>query len=83
MSKSRGTFITARAYLKKNLEAEFLRYYFASKLNGSMEDLDMNMSEFVQKVNGDLVGKFINIRVAALVFYLDTLMVRFCRKKKL
>ena len=62
MSKSRGTFITARAYLKKNIEAEFLRYYFASKLNGSMEDLDMNMSEFVQKVNGDLVGKFINIQ---------------------
>ena len=62
MSKSRGTFITARAYLKKNIEAEFLRYYYASKLNGSMEDLDMNMSEFVQKVNGDLVGKFINIQ---------------------
>ena len=62
MSKSRGTFITARDYLKKNIEAEFLRYYYASKLNGSMEDLDMNMSEFVQKVNGDLVGKFINIQ---------------------
>ncbi len=62
MSKSRGTFITARAYLEKNIGAEFLRYYFASKLNGSMEDLDMNMSEFVHKVNGDLVGKFINIQ---------------------
>ena len=53
---TRGTFITARAYLKKNIEAEFLRYYYASKLwNGSMEDIDMNMSEFVQKGNGDLV----------------------------
>ena len=82
MSKSEVLSSLLELTLKK-IEAEFLRYYFASKLNGSMEDLDMNMSEFVQKVNGDLVGKFINIQSRALAFYLDTLMVRFYRKKKL
>ena len=83
MSKSRGTFITARAYLKKNIEAEFLRYYFASKLNGSMEDLDMNMSEFVQKVNGDLVGKFINIQSRCSGFLLRHFDGEILSQKKL
>lgn len=60
MSKSRGTFITARAYLDA-LKPEYLRYYYAAKLNSSVEDLDLNLDDFVQKVNSDLVGKLINI----------------------
>ncbi len=61
MSKSRGTFITARSYLDAGLNPEWLRYYFAAKLNGSMEDIDLNLDDFVARVNADLVGKFINI----------------------
>jgi len=61
MSKSRGTFITADSYLKQGLNPEYLRYYYASKLNGTMEDLDLNLEDFVAKVNSDLVGKYINI----------------------
>lgn len=60
MSKSRGTFITARTYLN-NLPAEYLRYYFAGKLTDSVEDLDLNITDFVNRVNADLVGKFVNI----------------------
>ncbi|MBA59539.1 MAG: methionine--tRNA ligase [Gammaproteobacteria bacterium] len=60
MSKSRGTFITAQEYLD-HLDPEFLRYYCASKLNASAEDIDFNLDDFVQKVNSDLVGKFVNI----------------------
>ncbi|MDR4518399.1 MAG: methionine--tRNA ligase [Nitrosomonas sp.] len=61
MSKSRGTFITANSYLKQGLNPEWLRYYYAAKLNGSMEDIDLNLEDFVARVNSDLVGKFINI----------------------
>ena len=61
MSKSRGTFITAASYLDSQLNPEWLRYYFASKLNGSMEDIDLNLADFSARVNSDLVGKFVNI----------------------
>ena len=61
MSKSRGTFITADSYLKQGLNPEYLRYYYASKLNGSMEDIDLSLEDFVAKVNSDLIGKYINI----------------------
>ena len=61
MSKSRGTFITAESYLQQNLNPEWLRYYFASKLNGTMEDIDLNLDDFIAKVNSDLVGKYVNI----------------------
>jgi methionyl-tRNA synthetase len=60
MSKSRGTFIKARTYLD-HLNPEYLRYYFAAKLNGSIEDLDLNFDDFAQRVNSDLVGKVVNI----------------------
>ncbi|HEY8085970.1 MAG TPA: methionine--tRNA ligase [Methylophilaceae bacterium] len=61
MSKSRGTFITARSYLQHVKNPEYLRYYYAAKLNGSMEDIDLNLEDFVARVNSDLVGKYINI----------------------
>ena len=61
MSKSRGTFITAHSYLQQGLNPEWLRYYYAAKLNGSMEDIDLNLDDFVARVNSDVVGKFINI----------------------
>jgi methionyl-tRNA synthetase len=61
MSKSRGTFITARSYLNHIKNPEYLRYYYAAKLNGSMEDIDLNLEDFVARVNSDLVGKYINI----------------------
>lgn len=60
MSKSRGTFIKARTYLD-HLQPEYLRYYYASKLTRSVDDLDLNLEDFIQKVNSDLVGKVINI----------------------
>ena len=60
MSKSRGTFIKARTYLN-NLDPEYLRYYFASKLTSGITDLDLNLEDFTQKVNADLVGKVVNI----------------------
>ena len=60
MSKSRGTFIKARTYLD-HLNPEYLRYYYASKLGRSVDDLDLNLEDFVQKVNADLVGKVVNI----------------------
>jgi methionyl-tRNA synthetase len=61
MSKSRGTFITADSFLKQGLNPEHLRYYYAAKLNGSMEDIDLNLGDFVAKVNSDLIGKYVNI----------------------
>jgi methionyl-tRNA synthetase len=61
MSKSRGTFITARSYLDHVKNPEYLRYYYAAKLNSSMEDIDLNLEDFVARVNSDLVGKYINI----------------------
>ncbi|MNJ13944.1 Methionine--tRNA ligase [compost metagenome] len=60
MSKSRGTFIKARTYLD-HLAPEYLRYYYASKLSRGVDDLDLNLEDFVQKVNSDLVGKVVNI----------------------
>lgn len=60
MSKSRGTFIKARTYLN-HLQPEYLRYYYASKLTRSVDDLDLSLEDFIQKVNSDLVGKVINI----------------------
>ncbi len=60
MSKSRGTFITARTYLD-HLNPEYLRYYFAAKLNASVDDIDLNFDDFSQRVNSDLVGKVVNI----------------------
>jgi methionyl-tRNA synthetase len=60
MSKSRGTFITARAWLE-HLPAEYLRYFYASRLGPGVEDLDLNLDEFTSKVNSDLVGKLVNI----------------------
>ena len=61
MSKSRGTFITARSYIEQKLNPEWLRYYFAGKSNGTMEDVDLNLDDMIAKVNSDLVGKFVNI----------------------
>jgi methionyl-tRNA synthetase len=60
MSKSRGTFIKARTYLE-HLDPEYLRYYFAAKLTNTVEDLDLNLDDFAQRVNADLVGKVVNI----------------------
>jgi methionyl-tRNA synthetase len=60
MSKSRGTFITAATYLD-HLDPECLRYYYAAKLGSGVEDMDLNLEDFVQKVNSDLVGKLVNI----------------------
>lgn len=60
MSKSRGTFIKASTYLN-HLPAEFLRYYFSAKLTDNSEDLDLQFDDFTQRVNSDLVGKFVNI----------------------
>ena len=61
MSKSRGTFIMARAYLEAGLDPEALRYYFAAKSGGGVDDLDLSLSDFVARVNADLVGKFVNL----------------------
>lgn len=60
MSKSRGTFITAKAF-SDTLNPECLRYYFAAKLNNKVEDIDLNLQDFMQRVNSDLVGKYINL----------------------
>lgn len=60
MSKSRGTFIEAKTYLA-HLDPEYLRYYFAAKLNGRVDDLDLNFDDFLNRVNADLVGKIVNI----------------------
>ncbi len=60
MSKSRGTFITARSYLE-HLEPEYLRYYYAAKLGPGIDDIDLNLEDFVARVNADLIGKVVNI----------------------
>lgn len=60
MSKSRGTFIKARTYLN-HLDPEYLRYYFAAKLSSRVEDIDLNLEDFVARVNSDVVGKVVNI----------------------
>ncbi len=61
MSKSRGTFVMARTYLDVGLEPEALRYYFAAKSSGGVDDLDLNLGDFIARVNSDLVGKFVNL----------------------
>lgn len=61
MSKSRGTFIMARTYLDVGLEPEALRYYYAAKSSGGVDDLDLNLADFTARVNADLVGKFVNL----------------------
>ncbi|KVK90582.1 methionine--tRNA ligase [Burkholderia sp. MSMB1498] len=70
MSKSRGTFITAQSYIDTGLNPEWLRYYFAAKLNATMEDLDLNLEDFQARVNSDLVGKYVNIASRAAGFLL-------------
>lgn len=69
MSKSRGTFIQARTYLD-NLEPSYLRYYFASRLTSTVDDIDLNLEEFVTKANSDIVGKVVNIasRCAGFIY---------------
>ncbi|MDQ3161103.1 MAG: methionine--tRNA ligase, partial [Pseudomonadota bacterium] len=61
MSKSRGTFVMARSYLDAGLAPEALRYYFATKTSGGVDDLDLNLADFVARVNSDVVGKFVNL----------------------
>ncbi|HZX76500.1 methionine--tRNA ligase [Lysobacter sp.] len=61
MSKSRGTFVMARTYLEAGLDPEALRYYYATKTTGGVDDLDLNLADFVARVNADLVGKFVNL----------------------
>jgi len=61
MSKSRGTFVMARTYLDQGLAPEALRYYFAAKSSGGVDDLDLNLGDFVSRVNSDIVGKFVNL----------------------
>ncbi|WP_404461016.1 methionine--tRNA ligase [Providencia rettgeri] len=60
MSKSRGTFITARSYLD-HLDADCLRYYYAAKLSSRIDDIDLNLEDFVQRVNSDIVNKVVNL----------------------
>ncbi|MDN5873405.1 MAG: methionine--tRNA ligase, partial [Sinobacteraceae bacterium] len=61
MSKSRGTFIKARSYLDASLNPEYLRYYFAAKLGPGVDDIDLNLADFIARVNSDIVGKYVNI----------------------
>ena len=68
MSKSRGTFITARSYLEQGLNPEWMRYYIAAKLNSKIEDIDLNLQDFISRVNSDLVGKYVNIAARASGF---------------
>ena len=68
MSKSKGTFITAENYISHGLDPEYLRYYYAAKLNGTMEDIDLNLDDFIARVNSDLVGKYVNIASRAAGF---------------
>ncbi|MGN6316674.1 methionine--tRNA ligase [Trinickia sp.] len=68
MSKSRGTFITANSFIETGLNPEWLRYYFAAKLNATMEDLDLNLEDFQARVNSDIVGKYVNIASRAAGF---------------
>ncbi len=67
MSKSRGTFITAGFYQQK-LNPEWMRYYIAAKLGSRIEDIDLNLQDFIARVNSDLVGKYANIAARASGF---------------
>ena len=68
MSKSRGTSITAKSYLEQGLNPEWMRYYIAAKLNSKIEDIDLNLQDFISRVNSDLVGKYVNIAARASGF---------------
>jgi len=68
MSKSRGTFITARSYLDHLKNPEYLRYYFAAKLGNGVDDIDLNLDDFTARVNSDLIGKYVNIASRAAGF---------------
>jgi methionyl-tRNA synthetase len=70
MSKSKGTFVRARTYLD-HLDPTFLRYYYASKLSSKLDDLDLNLDEFVARVNSDLVGKVVNLASRTARFVQD------------
>lgn len=85
MSKSKGTFIKARSYLN-HLNPEYLRYYFAAKLNSRIDDFDLNLEDFQQRVNSDLVGKYINIasRTAGFIFKkFDGMLSETCAEQSL
>ncbi|MCH8046826.1 MAG: methionine--tRNA ligase subunit beta, partial [Planctomycetes bacterium] len=71
MSKSKGTFVKAATYLE-HLEPSYLRYYYASKLGSRLDDLDMNLQEFVAKVNSDLVGKVVNLASRSAKFVAES-----------
>ena len=71
MSKSKGTFVTAATYLKY-LDPSYLRYYYAAKLGSRLDDLDLNLDEFVAKINADLVGKVVNLASRTAKFVADT-----------
>lgn len=71
MSKSRGTFVRASKYLE-HLDPEYLRYYYATKLSSRVEDIDLNLGEFVARVNSDLVGKVVNLASRTARFIADT-----------
>ncbi len=71
MSKSKGTFIMAETYLN-HLESGYLRYYYAAKLGPRLDDLDLNLDDFVAKVNSDLVGKVVNLASRIAKFVQDT-----------
>ncbi len=75
MSKSRGTFILAKNF-RMNLDPEYLRYYFAAKLSSGVEDIDLNLNDFYQRVNSDLIGKFINIGSRTAKFINDNFQNR-------
>jgi methionyl-tRNA synthetase len=84
MSKSRGTFVKARTYLE-HLDAEYLRYYFAAKLTNRIDDIDLNLEDFMQRVNADLIGKVVNIasRCAGFIhkFFAGELAARLAEPK--
>ena len=73
MSKSRGTFITAKSYLEQGLNPEWMRYYIAAKLNSKIEDIDLNLQDFISRVNSDLVGKIRQHRRPRFRFHHQTL----------
>lgn len=79
MSKSRGTFITARTYLD-NLNPQYLRYYFAAKLNSNLEDIDLDFTDFKAKIDSDLVGKFVNIASRCAPFITKNFSGKLSRK---
>ncbi len=79
MSKSRGTGISPDYYLDLGLNAEWLRYYIAAKLNDKVEDIDFNPDDFVARVNSDLIGKYVNIASRARLLYRDILTATFRR----